>query len=306
MSLPRQPCRVLLLPADLFWSEIVTVPGVARSAMRAQSLLLRNTTAAMMQMLQERLRHEALDRELRLARDIQMGMLRRADPWFPDRREFTISALIEPAKLVGGDFYDGFLLDKDHLVLTIGDVAGKGISAALFMVRALTLLRSPAAHWISLQETLDSANRQLAEDNELEMFLTVFMAVLDLRTGRAEFINFGHPPPVVRSPDGSVAFLECRPGTLFGLLQNATGAAGHLILPPGATLILYSDGVTEAEAPDEEQLGGDKLIQAIATTDTHDAGAIVRSIADAVSRHVGEAEQSDDITLLAVTYHGPT
>jgi sigma-B regulation protein RsbU (phosphoserine phosphatase) len=272
--------------------------------MRAQSLLLRNNTAAMMRMLQERLRHEALERELRLARDIQMGMLRRADPWFPERSEFGISALIKPAKLVGGDFYDGFLLDKDHLVLAIGDVAGKGISAALFMVRALTLLRSPAAHWISLQQTLESANRQLAEDNDLDMFLSVFMAVMDLRTGGIEFINFGHPPPVVRLADGSVAFLECKPGTLFGLMPDAEGAAGNLTLPPGATLILYSDGVTEAEARDEEQFGNHRLIQAIAAADTPDAGVIVRSIAAGVRRHAGEAEQSDDITLLAVTYHG--
>ena len=112
-----------------------------------------------------------------------MGMLRRVNPWFPDRDEFTIFARIEPAKEVGGDFYDAFLLDRDHLVLAIGDVAGKGVSAALFMVRALTLLRSAAVNWVSLADTVRGVNRTLADDNEASMFLTLFMAVLDLRTG---------------------------------------------------------------------------------------------------------------------------
>ena len=142
---------------------------------------------------------------MRLAREIQMGMLRRANPWFPDADEFTISARIEPAKAVGGDFYDAFLLDADHLVLAIGDAAGKGVSAALFMVRALTLLRSAAVNWVSLAETVRGVNRALAADNEASMFLTLFMAVLDLRTGVLDYINFGHLPPLIRSPDGSVA-----------------------------------------------------------------------------------------------------
>lgn len=214
------------------------------------------------------------------------------------------SALIEPARLVGGDFYDGFQLDEDHLALLIGDVAGKGISAALFMVRALTLLRSPTAHSISLSRTLESANRMLAADNDLSMFLTLFIAVLDLTAGRVEFVNFGHPPPLVRSPDGAVAFLQCQSGTVFGVLPNAAGATGHLFLPPGATLLLYTDGVTEAEALDFDQFGGNRLLQAIAVADTSDVGVIVRSVTEAVREHAGDAEQSDDITLLAITYHG--
>ena len=178
-----EPCRILLLPADVFWSEVVPAPGIARAIMRSITGRIRSDSDALLRAMQDRIRHAALEQELRLARQIQMGMLRRANPWFPDRRDFAISARIEPAKAVGGDFYDAFLLDPDHLVLAIGDAAGKGVSAALFMVRALTLLRSAAVNWVSLADTVRGVNRTLADDNEASMFLTLFMAVLDLRTG---------------------------------------------------------------------------------------------------------------------------
>ena len=184
------------------------------------------------------------------------------NPWFPDRRDFTICASIEPAKAVGGDFYDAFLLDPDHLLLAIGDVAGKGVSAALFMVRALTLLRSAAVNWVSLADTVRGVNRTLADDNEASMFLTLFMAVLDLRSGVLDYVNFGHLPPLIRSLDGSVACHEVTPGVMFGLLEHAEGAAGSVVLMPGSTLVLYSDGVTEAEAPDQLQFGLNGLLEA--------------------------------------------
>jgi phosphoserine phosphatase RsbU/P len=254
--------------------------------------------------MQDRIQHEALEQELRLARAIQMGMLRRVNPWFPDRHDFAIFARIEPAKAVGGDFYDAFLLDSDHLVLAIGDAAGKGVSAALFMVRALTLLRSAAVNWVSLADTVRGVNRTLADDNEASMFLTLFMAVLDLRTGLLEYINFGHLPPLIRSPDESVAHHEVTPGIMFGLMEQAEGATGSLILSAGSTLVLYSDGVTEAEDPGQRHFGMQGLLEAAGKAETQDPGDIVGRIASAVADHAGGAEQADDITILAVTFNG--
>ena len=147
-------------------------------------------------------------------------------------------------------------------MLAIGDVAGKGVSAALFMVRALTLLRSAAVNWVSLADTVRGVNRTLADDNEASMFLTLFMAVLDLRTGLLRYINFGHLPPLIRSPDGSVAYHQMSPGVVFGLIENAQGATGSLVLSPGSTLVLYSDGVTEAEDPGERHFGLHGLLEA--------------------------------------------
>ena len=299
-----EPCRILLLPAAVFWSEVASAPGVTRGLMRALCSRLRNNATIMLQAMQERLRHEALEAELRLAREIQMGMLRHASPWFPDRRDFSIFAHIEPAKLVGGDLFDAFLVDADHLVLLIGDVSGKGISAALFMVRALTLLRSAAVPWLSLLQTVQDVNRMLADENEAMMFLTLFMAVLDLRTGELEYVNYGHEPPLVRAPDGSVAFSPTPAGTMFGLSRHARAGSGSLVLAPGSTLLLYTDGVTEAMDPEYRQFGPNGLLEAAAAAAGQDPDELINQIVAAVNNHVGAAEQSDDVTMLAVTFNG--
>jgi sigma-B regulation protein RsbU (phosphoserine phosphatase) len=303
--LAAAPSRVLLVPAEIFWEEVVTAPGAARTVMRALSGLLRSNAAALTEALQERLAHEALGRELALARDIQMGMLKRADPWFPDQSSFAIAAWLEPAKLVGGDFYDAFLLDEHHLVVAIGDVAGKGISAALFMVRALTLLRSWAPDWRSLAGTAADVNNSLARDNEAGMFLSLFMAVLDLRTGVLDYVNHGHAPPVLRAPDGSARLQPVARGLVLGLIEHAKGGFGQLVLPPGATLLLYSDGVTEALDPDQALFGDDRLLAAVAAAPVADPAALVPAIAGAVAGFAGSAEQADDITLLALRWPGP-
>ncbi len=241
-----EPSRILLLPASVFWSDVVTVPHIAHTVMRGLSGRLRDESTVLMQAMRDRVRHAALERELGIARDIQMGMLRRENPWFPDRCDVDIFAHMVPARQVGGDFYDAFFLDADHLVLTIGDVAGKGISAAMFMVRSLTLIRSAASHWVSLSTTAQSVNRALAEDNEASMFLTLFMGVLDTLTGLLEYVNFGHLPPLILSPDGSVAYHAVPPGLILGLVENAKGGTGSVWLKPGSTLLLYTDGITES------------------------------------------------------------
>lgn len=298
-------CRILMVPAAFFWTEIVTVPGVAGSVMRHLSQMLRANSGVVVRAMQERLRHQAFERELRLARDIQMGMMRHPDPWFPDRSDVRVAAMVEPAKLVGGDFYDAFLLDRDRLVLSIGDVAGKGISAALFMMQALTLLRRPATQWLSLAHTVADTNRVLAEGNDSSMFLTLFTAELDLRTGVLSYVNFGHPKPLLRMPDGTASFHNVRPGVIFGLVPDARPASGQIILPPGATLLVYSDGVTEAEDVKQRQFGREGLTTAVSAATTPDPEALVQAVKAAIAAHAGNAEQSDDITLMAATWFGP-
>lgn len=296
-------CRILLVPAAVFWTEIVTVPSIARQVMRSLSALVRRNNEALEEAWQERLRHEAFARELALAREIQMGMIRHTDPWFPGAAGFSIAAFLEPARLVGGDFHDAFLLDPDHLVVAVGDVAGKGISAALFMVRALTLLRSARRGWVSLAATAPEVNEALAADNDAGMFLTMFMAVLDLRTGEVEYVNFGHPPPLLVTAEGSAAFQPVPAGTVLGTIPLAQGALGRLVLTPGTTVVIYSDGVTEAMDPALRQFGEAGLLAA-ASGEAATPDALVQRIVAATSAHAGTAEQADDITLLAVTWHG--
>lgn len=299
--LAHQPCRVLLVPAEVFWEEVVTVPGAPRLVMRSLSGMLRANATALTEAVRERMRHEALERELALAHDIQMGMLQHPEPWFPGQQAFAIAAQVTPAKLVGGDFYDAFLLDGDRLVVAIGDVAGKGISAAMFMVRALTLLRSAAGNWVSLAHTVGGLNDALAKDNDASMFLTLFMAVVDLRTGALDYANFGHPPPLLVAPDGRVEVASVPAGMVVGIMESAHGAFGQLQLPPGSTLLLYSDGITEALNPVEELFGEPRLRAALAPAPP---AALVASVVEAVNAFAASAEQADDMTLLALRWTG--
>jgi sigma-B regulation protein RsbU (phosphoserine phosphatase) len=300
-----EPCRILLLPAEVFWTDVVTVPGVARTVMRGLSNRLRDDAVVLSAAMRDRIRHAALERELGIARDIQMGMLRRADPWFPDRRDVDVVALTQPAKQVGGDFYDAFFLNADHLVLVIGDVAGNGISAAMFMVRALTLIRSAAAHWRSLPSTTQYVNRALAADNDASMFLTLFMGVLNTRTGMLEYVNYGHLPPLILGPDGLCASRVIPCGTMLGIIEHAEPGAGHIRLEPGSTIVLYTDGITEAADAQGALFGTAAFVAVVAAARAEAPGAIVSRVRAAIADYAGDAEQADDITLLCTRYNGP-
>jgi sigma-B regulation protein RsbU (phosphoserine phosphatase) len=303
--LAAAPSVVLMVPGTLFWAEIVNAPGVARSVMRSLSQILRTNTSTAAAALQERLRHEALARELAFAREIQMGMLQRAVPWFPGEDRFAVAAFIEPATQVGGDLYDAFLLDAHHLLVAIGDVSGKGVAAALVMVRTLALLRGAAAGRRSLRETLAELNEALAAGNDSAMFVTLFVGVLDLRSGIVECFNFGHCPPLLRAEDGSVALHPVRPAPALGLVEGAEPGEGRLRLQPGATLLLYSDGVTEAMDPSGTAFGNDRLLAAAAALPSGEPEPLVRHVAQFVLGFGGAAGQADDVTLLAVRWGGP-
>jgi sigma-B regulation protein RsbU (phosphoserine phosphatase) len=299
------PCRILLLPEAVFWSEVIGAPGAAREMMRALSQHIRDDTDALLHAMQETIRHEAFARELHLARDIQMGMLRRTASCVPDRDDVAVCAHLQAARLVGGDFYDTFLPDPDHLVLSIGDVAGKGVGAALFMVRALTVLRSAAASGLTLAGTAAAMNRALVQDNEAMMFLTMFLARLDLRSGEVEYVNFGHLPPLIRGPDGRAGFHEMPAGLVLGLREDGAGTAGRLRLAAGSTLVLYTDGVTEAFDAADVPFGAAGLHDAVVAAGGDDPRAVVARIVAAVAAHAGGVEQADDITLLAARFAGP-
>jgi phosphoserine phosphatase RsbU/P len=300
-----EPCRILLMPANVFWADVVTVPGVARTVMRGLSTRLRNDSVFLSLAMREHIRHAALERELGIAHDIQMGMLHREHPWFPDRADVDVVACMKPARQVGGDFYDAFFIDADHLVLAVGDVAGKGISAAMFMVRALTLIRGAASHWRSLSATTRSLNSALAADNDASMFLTLFMGVLDTRTGLLDYVNYGHLPPLILSPEGVCMSQDIPCGTMLGLVDSAEPGVGCIRLQPGSALLLYTDGVTEA-LDEQGALFGSAALRAVAAAAGAEApDKIVGRVNAAVAAYAGESEQADDITLLCARYNGP-
>jgi sigma-B regulation protein RsbU (phosphoserine phosphatase) len=248
---------------------------------------------------------EAIEGELRVARDIQMGIVPRMFPAFPDRPEVELYAMLDSAKEVGGDFYDYYPLDDDRIFFVIGDVAGKGVPASLFMAVTMTLFKAYARPDRSPVEVAAKVNDKLARDNETGLFVTAFCAALDLRTGRLDYANAGHNLPVVVRPAGTADFLPRCGGLVLGAVPDFPYQSGTLTLAPGETLLVYTDGVTEAMDGDNALFGNERLLECCLADRRRALKELVAGIFEAVRAHAGDAPQSDDITILAVRYLGP-
>jgi DNA-binding response OmpR family regulator len=189
---------------------------------------------------------ERMQEELNVGRDIQLSMLPRTFPAFPDREEFKLHASMEAAREVGGDFYDFFFVDDDHLCLCVGDVSGKGVPASLFMAISKVLIRLGASAELSTASILTRVNDELAANNDAMMFVTVFLGVLDVRTGELTYTNAGHNPPYIKRSDGQVERLSPRHGPMLGPKAGVAFDQGQAQLAAGDLLFLFSDGITEA------------------------------------------------------------
>lgn len=247
---------------------------------------------------------ERIQSELKVATDIQTSLLPRIFPAFPGRPEFDIYASMDPAKEVGGDFYDFFFIDQNNLCFLIADVAGKGVPAALYMMVAKTLLKSEGQRLGEPDQILSYVNNVLAADNDSCMFATVFCAILDIRTGEVRYANAGHNPPLVVDSSG-IHYLNLKPGFVLGPMTDMEYVAERLTLIPGDTLFLYTDGVTEATNWEDDLYGEPELLQALQRAPKEDLAAMVHYIRAEVTRHANGAPQSDDVTMVAVKYRGP-
>jgi sigma-B regulation protein RsbU (phosphoserine phosphatase) len=248
--------------------------------------------------------NERMEGELNIGRDIQMSMLPQHFPAFPDRDDFQIYATLEPAREVGGDLFDYYLTDEDHLCFLVGDVSDKGVPAALFMAVTKTAIKSQAFGNTDAASILTHLNDELAENNESSMFVTAFVALLDTRTGVMSYTNAGHNPPYVKRTDGSLTRLDDRHGPVAGAMEGIAFGSSSMVLEPGDCVILYTDGVTEAMNAEHAQFGDHALEQLLAGAPEGDPETLVSLVNDAVTRHRGAAEQSDDITVLAMNYLG--
>lgn len=248
---------------------------------------------------------ERIQSELRIARDIQASMLPRIFPPFPDRTEFDIYAVMEPAKEVGGDFFDFFLIDDRKLCVLVGDVSGKGVPAALFMAICKTLLKTEALRGLLPAEILARVNRTLIPDNETLMFVTVYLLVLDVKTGELQYANGGHPAPLVSAGPAGFVPLEGPTGTILGAFESDAFRTTSRVLRPGETVFLYTDGVTEAMDASDRLFSEARLIEGLAGATALDAEALVHRARGAVKAFVRENPPSDDITMVALKYKGP-
>jgi len=248
---------------------------------------------------------DRIESELDFAKDIQIGFLSMDEKEEGSEDPYhELTPFLLPAKEVGGDFYDFFKLDDGRLCVVVGDVSGKGVPAALFMMVSRIVLRTMAQNLKSVVETFERANSELAKRNRANMFVTVWMGIVDLKTGRVEFASAGHNPPVIRHKDGSAEFAKSKAGVVMAAMENSRYKMQTLELAPGDTLFLYTDGVTEATNEHNELFGNDRLLDAL----THGGGKGTKEMCRFVKRQIDaftrKASQFDDITMLAMEYKG--
>jgi sigma-B regulation protein RsbU (phosphoserine phosphatase) len=247
---------------------------------------------------------ERIASELRIAQSIQMELVPKTFPPFPDRRDFELYAMMNPAREVGGDFYDFLMPDPEHLWIVIGDVSGKGIPAALFMAVTRTFLRAFVQEESSPGRVLARVNDELACNNESNMFVTLFCGVVHLPDGVFRWANGGHNPPFFLPAGGKTEFLPRTKGALVGAIEDLAFAEAELTLQPGDTLFLYTDGVTEAMNPTQQLFGNDRTHDCLQELRQQDCVGIVNGMAAQLADFAEGAEQSDDITMLVLRFFG--
>ena len=243
---------------------------------------------------------ERIGTELALAAKIQESMLPRLFPPFPERSEFDIFASMTPAKEVGGDFYDFFLIDDDHLGIVMADVSGKGIPASLFMMVSKILIKNAACTGKSPAEVLQSVNEQICSSNSEEMFVTVWLGILTISTGKITAANAGHEYPIIKRGDGDFELLKDKHGFVVGGMEGIKYTDYEICLGKGDALFLYTDGVAEAIDTKNEMFGTDRMLKALNKDKEADAQGLLLNMKRSVDSFTGSAPQFDDLTMLAV------
>ena len=247
------------------------------------------------------LEQERIGAELELANRIQASALPKE---FPERKEFGLYASMTPAKMVGGDFYDFFMIDEEHLGLVIADVSGKGVPAALFMMVSSALIRQTTAGHYSPARILQSVNHQICARNPEEMFVTVWLGILEIATGKLTAANAGHEYPMVKKAGESFEMLRDRHGLVVGAMDGVRYRDYEIQLEPGAKLFVYTDGVSEAVNKDLEQFGTERILESLRSSEEGAPREILEAVNQSVKEFVGGAPQFDDLTMMCVEYRG--
>lgn len=249
---------------------------------------------------------ERIEGELQIARDIQMAMVPRSFPPFPERKDVDLYAFMNPAKEVGGDLYDFFIL-KEKLYFCIGDVSGKGVPASMFMAVVRSLFRVAGQQGLSPSAIARQINDAISEDNEQMMFVTMFIGVIDLVSGELDFCNCGHNPPLLLSRGKEApVFLDCEANTSVGVVPDFEFTGQHFKGLKGRPLLLFTDGLNEAENSEHEQFGNDRIVQVLSEKPYESVSETIDRLRAAIARHAGSAEQSDDLTMMCLEWKAPS
>ena len=309
-----RPLRLISEEANRFAAEHITTGEKLREKIQSNDEIAR--LAGSIDQMEEQIRQyienltrataekERISTELGLATRIQASMLPDVFPPFPDRTEFDIYAVMDPAREVGGDFYDFYFIDDDHLCLTIADVSGKGIPAALFMMASKIILANNAMSGKTPAQILSDTNAAICPNNQEEMFVTVWLGILEISTGKLTAANAGHEYPVLRRGGEDFALFRDKHGLVIGGMDGVRYKEYELRLQPGDKLFVYSDGVPEATDADNNMFGTDRMLAALNGDPGADPGQLLQDVRRAVDGFVKDAEQFDDLTMLCVEYKG--
>ena len=314
--------RVLLRPLNLITEEAARFSAENKAAEHKLQESIRNRDeigklAASVDRMEEQIEtyiaditqitaeRERISTELSLATRIQAAFIPHLFPPFPDRPEFALYATMDPAKEVGGDFYDFFLIDEDHLGLVMADVSGKGVPAALFMMASKIILQSCAMLGQGPAAILTKTNEAICSNNQEGMFVTVWLGILEISTGKLRAANAGHEYPVLKPADGDFALLKDKHGFVIGGMSGVRYREYELQLTPGVKLFVYTDGVPEASNARNELFGTERMLSALNERADGTPEDILATVRRAVDGFVQEAEQFDDLTMLCLEYKGP-
>lgn len=248
--------------------------------------------------------NERMESELNVGREIQLKMVPFNFDVYKNRQEFSIFAVLEPAREVGGDFYDFFYIDEDWFCINIGDVSGKGVPAALFMAVTKTMIKTRAADDLSPASIITHVNDELSADNPSCMFVTVFIGLLNIKSGDFLYTNAGHNPPYIKRKSGILEVLDQRHGPVIGAMGDLAYRENTISLNRGDRLLMFTDGVTEAMNSSIEFYGDQRLAELLSTMDSDCVENLVRKTLANVMNFTGDADQADDITILAIEYNG--
>ena len=265
------------------------------------SVIIRNLNESYEQQKEQAARIGA---ELSMATDIQISQIPRLFPAFPNRKEFDLYASMTTAKEVGGDFYDFFLTDDDHIALIMADVSGKGVPAALFMMISRVLIKSHLQNNESLGEALSNVNNQLSEGNDADMFVTVWAAVLEISTGKGIAVNAGHEHPVLHRANGWYEYEVYKHFPSVAIIEGQKYTEHEFQLNPGDSLFIYTDGVAEATNADKELFGAERVLEALNRDPDALPEKVLSNVMDGINEFVAGAEQFDDITMMCIRYNG--
>lgn len=291
--------RVLRLSQDVFWNRLMAVPGVARNLLRVLANRMRRNTEVMLEGQRKQIELEYIRQELDLARQLQIGMLPMRRPWFPDRQEIEIAGMMEAASSIGGDLFDAFFVDDRRLFFCIGDVSGHGIPAAMFMARAVSLMRIAAFADTCPAALLARINEHLCVGNDANMFITLFCGFLDVDTGHMAYSNGGHLAPL-HWRDGKMNALPIPKGTIIGVLPGSKYVSSEAVLNRGDFLLCFTDGVSEAQTSEGEEYSASRLLNFVEAIASHPLESILRRVRVDVADFSGDSRLADDCTMLAI------